>query len=128
MPSKKIDFEIVRELALSLAQVEERTIHGAPSFKVRGTLLCCPAIHRSAEPDTLAVRIDDTERAKLIEANPSVYYVTDHYVKYSTVLVRLSRIDRNSLKNLLGTAWTFATGPGTRRSQAPKRGRTEKTR
>ena len=89
--------------------MEESTIHGAPSLKVRGKLLTCPAIHRSAEPNTLAVRIDRTERAKLVEAEPSFYYVTDHYLDYPTVLVRLSRIDRNSLKNLLGMAWRFAS-------------------
>jgi hypothetical protein len=126
MPSKKIDFEVVREIALALPQVEQSTIHGAPSLKVRGKLFCCPALHSSAEPDTLAIRLDHAERAKLIEANPRVYYVTDHYLNYATVLVRLSRIDRNSLKNLLGIAWKFLTGPKTPRNGVPKRGRSEK--
>jgi putative YjhG/YagF family dehydratase len=39
----------------------------------------------------------------------SVYYVTDHYVNYPTVLVRLSRIDRDSLRDLLGMAWRFVS-------------------
>ena len=109
MAKNTINFGIVREIALALPGVEESTIHGAPSLKVRGKLLTCPAIHRSAEPNTLAVRIDRTERAKLVEAEPSIYYVTDHYLDYPTVLVRLSRIDRNSLKDLLGMAWRFAS-------------------
>jgi hypothetical protein len=41
MPGKKIDFEMVREIALTLPEVEESTIHGAPSMKVRGKLLTC---------------------------------------------------------------------------------------
>ncbi len=63
MPSKKIDFEVVRELAMALPDVEESTIHGAPSLKVRGRLLTCPALHKSAEPDSLAVRIGFDQRA-----------------------------------------------------------------
>lgn len=107
MPSKKITFDVVRKIALTLPDVEESTIHGAPSLKVRGRLFACPAIHRSAEPDTLAVRVDFDQRAELMAAQPSVYYVTDHYAKYPTVLVRLSQIDRDSFRDLLGMAWRF---------------------
>jgi hypothetical protein len=96
MASKKIDFDVVRAMALALPDVEESTIHGVPSLKVYGRLLACPAIHRSAEPNTLAVRIDLDQRAELMAAEPSVYYMTDHYANYPTVLVRLNRIDRRS--------------------------------
>src|SRR6185369_2880043 len=84
MAKKRIDFDVVREIALALPGVEESTIYGAPALKVRGKLLTCPAIHRSAEPDTIAIRIDRAERAKLLEAEPSIYYVTDHYLNYPT--------------------------------------------
>jgi len=40
-------------------------------------------------------------------AQPDVYYVTDHYVNYPTVLVRLSRIHRDSLRDLLDMARLF---------------------
>jgi hypothetical protein len=113
-------------MALALPHVEQGAIHGATSLKVRGKLLCCPALHSSAEPNTLAIRIDYAERAKLMEANPSAYYVTDHYLNYTMVLVRLSRIDRNSLKKLLGVAWKFVTGSKAPRNPAQKRGRIEK--
>jgi hypothetical protein len=120
MPGKKVDFDVVRKIALALPEVEESTIHGTPSLKVRGRLLTCPAIHRSAEPDTLAVRMDFDQRAKLLAAEPGVYYVPDHYVNYPTVLVRLSRIDRTSLKQLLRLAWQFVSAKsqvGRRRGQ-----------
>lgn len=102
-----MDFDVVRELALALPDVEESTIHGASSLKVRGRLLTCPAIHRSAEPNTLAVRIGIDDRDELIATDPTVYYVTDHYMDYPTVLVRLSRINRDALRDLLGMAWHF---------------------
>jgi hypothetical protein len=109
MAKKTIDFGVVREIALALPDVEESTIHGAPSWKVRGKLLTCPALDKSAEPNMLAVRIDFDQRAELLAAEPSLYYVTDHYVNYPTVLVRLSRIDRKSLSDLLGMAWRFVS-------------------
>ena len=109
MARKKIDFDVVRELASALPHVEESTIHRAPSLKVRGRLLTCPALHRSAEPNTLAVKIDFDQRDELIAEDPSTYYVTDHYVNYPIVLVRLSRIDRNALNDLLGMAWRFVS-------------------
>jgi hypothetical protein len=43
----------------------------------------------------------------LIAADPGVYYVTDHYVDYPSVLVRLSRIDINALRDLLSMASRF---------------------
>ena len=55
MAKKTMDFDVVREIALALPDVEESIIHGAPSLKLRGKLLTCPAIHRSAEPNTLAI-------------------------------------------------------------------------
>jgi hypothetical protein len=107
MPKKKFDFDVVRQIALALPGVEESTIHGAPSLKVRGRLLTCTAIHRSAEPNTLAVRIDIERRAELMASEPSVYYVTEHYVNTPTILVRLDQIDRRSLIELIGMAWSY---------------------
>src|SRR4030095_2281735 len=104
MRSKALDFDDVRKIAMAMPDVEESTIHGAPSLKVRGKLLTCPAIHRSAEPNTLAVRIGFDQRADLMTAEPDVYYVTDHYLNHPTVLVRLSLIHRDSLRDLLDMA------------------------
>jgi len=127
MRSEKVDLDVVRRMALELPRVERGTIRGAPSLKVRGKLLCCPALHSSAEPNTLAIRVDHDERTKLIAANPRVYYVTEHYLNYPTVLVRLSRIDRSSMRSLLGVAWKFVTGSKTPRSSSSTRSRIEKT-
>jgi hypothetical protein len=107
MPSKKIDFNVVREIALALPGVEESSLHGAPSLKVSGRLLACPAIHKSAEPNSIAVRIDFEQRTELIEREPNIYYVTEHYVNYPAVLVRLGQVDRRSLRDLLQMAWRF---------------------
>jgi hypothetical protein len=109
MPRRTIDFDTVRRLARELGDVEDSTIHGAPSLKVRGKLLACIPVHKSAESGSLAVRIDFDHRGELIATAPDVYYLTDHYVNYPTVLVRLSRIKPDALKDLLGMAWSFVT-------------------
>lgn len=111
MPKSMTDIDVVRELALALPDVAESTLHGAPSWKVGGKLLACPAIHRSAEPNTLAVRLDADQRARLIADAPDIFYVTDHYVKHPMVLARLPRMDRSSLRELLGMAWTWMNSP-----------------
>ena len=109
MPKKKIDFDTVREVARGLADVEEASAYGSPAIKVRGQLLACIAINKSAEPASLMVRVDFAQRTELLAAAPDVYYVTDHYVNYPAVLVRLSRIHPDALRDLLGMAWRFVT-------------------
>ena len=122
MPGKRIDFDTVRRIALGLSDVEESTIYRSPALKVRGKLLACIPNHRSAEPGSLAVRIDFGIRAELMAAAPDVYYLTDHYVNYPVVLVPLSRIRSDALRDLLGMAWRFVT---TKRPGA-KAGRSDK--
>ena len=122
MPRKKLDFSDVRDIAMALPGVQGSFIHGAPSLKVGGKLLACPALHKSAESETLVVRIGLAERAKLISADPDTYYLTPHYSKYPMVLVRLSRIDRRSLRTVLGSAWSFVAGKaGTAKPRKAKR-------
>ena len=120
MSGKKLDFDAVRKIAKTLPGVEESTIHGAPSLKVRGRLLTCPVLDPAAEENTLAVRIDFDKRAELLAADPTVYYLTDHYVDHPAVLVRLSRIHRDSLRDLLDMAWQYVTArvkKGTQKSR-----------
>ena len=122
MPGKKLDFEAVRKMAKTLPGIEDSTIHGAPSLKVRGKFLSCPALDPGAEENTLAIRIGFDTRAELLAADPDVYYLTDHYVNHPAVLVRLSRIHRDSLRDLLGMAWQYVTTKKSARKVTKKRG------
>ena len=110
MPRKPLDFDDVRALAGDLPGVEFGSGRGAPYLKVNGKLLTCPALHDSAEPHSLVLKIAREQRAKLMRADPDVYYVTDHYVNYPTVLVRLARIRRTALRDVLNLAWQHAYG------------------
>ena len=104
VPRNKIDFDTVRKIGLALPDVEEGTTYGSPALKVRGKLLTCIPIHRSAERGSLAVRIDFERRAELMATAPDIYYLTDHYVNYPTLLVRLTRVNHDALRDLLRMA------------------------
>ena len=108
MARKTIDFETVRDIGLTLAGVEESTAYGSPVLKVHGKLMAGIAVNRSAEPGSLMLFVDLDDRAELLAADPDVYYVTDHYVG-NAVLVRLSRVNPDVLRDLLGMARKFVT-------------------
>jgi hypothetical protein len=120
MTKKPIDFDMVQEIALAFPGVEEGMLHRAPTLKVAGRLLTCPVLHKSAEPNSLMVRISFEERAKLLAADPSLYYVTDHYMDYPSVLVRLPEMDRQSLRDLLRTSWQFVTSDAKMSRRKPR--------
>lgn len=121
MPKSKTDFDTVRKIGLTLPGVEESTAYGSPALKVRGQLMACIPSHRSAEPGSLVVRMGFEDRAELLAAAPDVYYVTDHYLGYTSVLVRLSRVTPDVLRDLLGMAHKFVTARGAHRSPSKKR-------
>jgi hypothetical protein len=104
--------------------VEESITYRSPCFKALGKLMACIAIHKSAEPDTLAVRVDFDSRAAMIEEAPDIYYLTDHYVNYPFVLVRMNRIEPQALKDLLGMAWRLSTTKIAKITKTPARKRT----
>ncbi len=109
MPAKRLAFDTVREIGLALPGAKEGTAYGSPALKVRDQMFACIAINRSAEPDTLAVRVGFDERDELIAADPDVYYLTDHYVDYPVVLVRLGRVHPDALRGLIEAGLRFVS-------------------
>lgn len=110
-----IDFDVVKQIARTLPDVEEHTSPRGTGFTVRGKLVACQAIHKSAEPGSLMVRVGFTEREFLLAAEPDRYYLTDHYRGYPAVLVRLSKVSRKALRERLEGAVKFV---GARRPRA----------
>jgi hypothetical protein len=128
MPATKLTFEMVRKIGLALPGVEEGTMYGSPALKVRGRLLTCLAIHKSAEPGSLVVRTDFDERAALLAEEPETYYLTDHYVNHPVVLVRLSRIRADQLRDLLRSALRFISAHETQKISRRSAGRRKAAR
>jgi hypothetical protein len=98
-------FAIVRDLGLAWPDVLADTKYdGSPVLKCRGCFMAGVAMHASAEPDTLVVRVDADARPWLLDEAADTYYVTPYYEPHPVVLVRLARIDREALRDLLATA------------------------
>jgi len=91
-------FATVREIALSLENVEETTSYGTPAFKVRGGQGFA-RLHQDGE--SLVVKVDFEQREALMAHDPETYYITDHYLNYEWILVRLSRVHPDALRDLL---------------------------
>jgi len=117
----RTSFKTVESLARALPDVEVTTAWGQPALKVRGKMFACIASHKSAEPNTLAVMMDFADRDALIEDDPDTYYLKEHYVNYPCVLVRLSRVHRDALRDLITGAHRFVSTRA-RRDAASYRG------
>ena len=102
-------FAAVAAIGRTLPDVEQITSWGKPALTVRGTMFVCMPSHKSAEPDSLVVRIAIPDRDALIEEDPDTYYLKEHYVDYPCVLVRLSRVTDAALKDLVAGAHRFVT-------------------
>jgi len=113
--ARKNSFDTVRTVGLLLPGVEATTRYdGSPVLKLGGCFMAGLATHRSAEPGTLVVRVNVEERELLLDEAPETYYVTDSYRRYPIVLVRLSRIDRDALRDLLSVSWRLTSAKARR--------------
>jgi hypothetical protein len=121
MPRPRITFDIVRTIGLALPGAEEGTSYGAPALKVGGKMFACMPTNKSAEPDSLVVCIDFAQRDELLAADPATYYVTEHYVDHPSVLVRLTRVHRDALSDILRAAHRFVAVKARRPKARPRR-------
>jgi hypothetical protein len=100
-----LTFKDVSRIALSLENVEEGTSYGTPAFKADGKLIA----RLREDGESLVVGTTFEEREEMMAAEPETYYITDHYLKYPWVLVRLSRVHSDSMRDLLSRALRLAT-------------------
>ncbi len=119
--AKKIRFEDVRKLAMALPGVEDGTTRGSQALNIHGKLFAwIPVNKKDVEPNTLAIRIDFEQREALIGDAPHIYYITDHYLNYPAVLVRLDHMDRHALPDLIRSGWRFISAQTHRKPKKSK--------
>lgn len=95
-------YDEVRQIALKLPGVEDSTSYGTPSLKVKGKFMT----RLREDGDTIVMTgVESDERAMLIETRPEMFYVTDHYLGWPTVLIRLSNADAAMVEKLLFRRW-----------------------
>jgi hypothetical protein len=114
-------FAAVGAIGGALPDVEVTTVWGQPALKVHGKMFLCIASHKSAEPNSLVVMMAFADRDALVEDDPATYYLKDHYLNYPCVLVRLTRIRLDALRDLVVGAHRFVTVQMRSKSEAGSR-------
>jgi hypothetical protein len=102
-----VSFETVRRLALALPGVEDGTSYGTPALKVRGKLF----LRLREDGETLVVPADDAAREYWMQLDPEAFFLTDHYIGYDRLLVRLSRVRETALKAVIESGWRGIAPP-----------------
>jgi hypothetical protein len=103
-----VSFDTVREIARELPGAVEGTSYGTPAFHVGKTLF----VRQHQDGESLVVRMEPEQRAIMVSANPKIYSVTDQYVNYPFVLVRMANIGRKELQELVTDAWRLSASGG----------------
>lgn len=96
-----VTFEAVRLAAKALPDVVDSTSYGTPALKVRGKLLA--RLHQDGE--CFVLRADLLDREILIQSDPAVFFITDHYRDHPWILARFLTVDPKALPDLLERAW-----------------------
>ncbi len=99
-----VSFEDIREIALRLPGVEESTTNGSLAFRVRGKLF----LHLWDDEDTLVIRVGHDEKAAVLAADPSRFFVNRALERGPAVLTRLSdnrETDLAELGEMIAEAW-----------------------
>lgn len=97
----------VRAIVSTLPGTSEGTSYGTPSFRVGKAFLT----RLREDGETLVVPLAALdEREALIEGAPQVYFVTDHYRDWPSVLVRLPSARPEHVAGLLAQAWRRRAG------------------
>ena len=87
-----------RKIALAFEGASEGPYFGKPAVFVAEKFLT--RVHTKEEAMVLAIGSMEM-RDMMLEAEPKLFYITDHYKKFPYLLARLSRLDKSTLKDLL---------------------------
>jgi hypothetical protein len=106
---KTVVFETVKQIGLAMPDVEAAIRYdGSEVLKAGGSFMAGIATDESAEADSLVVRCEVEDRELLLEDAPETYYVTDFYARYPLVLVRMSEVTEDALRDLLSVSRKMA--------------------
>jgi hypothetical protein len=95
-------WEQVVALGARLPDVEESGWYGTPALKVRGKGFVRLKENRK---DIVFMLESVDEQEHLIEAAPEIYYITDHYRGWPSVLARLAKLKPAECRLRLERSW-----------------------
>lgn len=98
------NFDTVRAIARKLPGAEESTSYGTPAFKVKGKLFA----RQHQDGESLFIAMDFESREQMMATSPEKFYITDHYLDYPWVLVRMPKVNADELRDLLIGSWRRA--------------------
>jgi len=104
---KKLSWVDVCNMGEALPGVAQDLYFGRPALKVKGKFM----ILLRDDGENLVLRIDRDSRALLMEIAPDVFHIIDHYRNYPAMLIRIGKVKRAQLRELLKQTW---------QAQAPK--------
>lgn len=94
-------WETVLDIARELPSVEESISYRTSALRFRKKLMA--RLKEDGESLVLIVGFDNREI--LMQSRPDAFYFTDHYRDYPSVLVHLSRVTREELRDVLALAY-----------------------
>ena len=103
-PATIIYLEFIRKTVMPLPGVEEKPCYSTPGFYAGKNLFS----RLREDGETLVVF--NLGRDKWIDADPTVFYVTDHYLNTNYMLVDLKVVKPDDLAELLLNAWRSRAG------------------
>ena len=106
----------MRDLALGLPETSERLSRGLRQWRVKNKLFVWERPLRrtdlealgAAAPDgpILGARVEhEVAKEALVADDPGVFFTTPHFDGYPAILVRLDRIGRDDLEEVVVEAW-----------------------
>ena len=101
------DYDAVVRIALALPGVQEGTSYGTQALKCKGKFMA----RLKEDGETLVLRMNIFERPYLLEAEPDVFFITDHYREWPCVLLRLPKVTEPRLREAVIDAWRYVAPP-----------------
>jgi hypothetical protein len=107
-----------RKIALSITGTLEGPYFGRPAIFLGEEYLC--RVHDKEA--AVVLRSGSMEmREVMLEAEPKLFYITDHYKSFPVILARLSALDKKTLKELLAARMLRIAEKGAKKPRVAKK-------
>ena len=101
---RRLTFDRIRKIALELPGADDGMSYGAQAVKVNGKLF----VRWREDLNAIVLKTTVDEREAMMEEDPKVYFITDHYLNYEYVLVSLEHVSREVLPELIRRSFDLA--------------------